>query len=118
MKTQVKILIALLIIVPGMASENTDADAKINNGLKKQCQYVVYGNGNDSSLYAGVMAGIPEDIRSSLAVKDTTAFSKYTTQSTMQLKACKNALKHITSDGFKNDYKKAVLKLTSAKYRF
>ncbi len=115
MKIQVKILIALLIIVPSMASENTDANAKINNGLKKQCQYIVYGKGNDSSFYAGVMAGIPEDIRSSLPVEDTTAFSKHTTQSTMQLKACKNALNYISSDGFENDYKMAVLKLVSAK---
>ena len=113
MKIQLKILIALLTIAPITASSN--ADTKIDNGYKKQCQYIVYGNGNDSSFYAGVMAGIPEDIRASLAVENTTAFSKFATLSTMQLKACKNALSHITSDGFENDYKMAILKLTSRK---
>ena len=113
MKTQVKILITLLTIV--LITTSANADTKTGNEYKKQCQYVVYGNGNDSSYYAGVMAGIPEDIRASLPVKDTTAFSKHTTQTTMQLKACKNALNHITSDGFENDYKMAVLKLIAAK---
>jgi len=113
MKTQVKILITLLSTVLLTASVN--ADAKIDDGYKKQCKYVVYGKGNDSSYYAEVMAGIPEEIRASLSAKDTTAFSKHTTRTTMQLKACKYALHHISLDGFENDYKMAVQKLITSK---
>lgn len=106
MKTQLKILMAILMITPITAS----AGDKTNTRLKKQCQYIVYGNGEndpfDDTYLFGIIEGIvfmiPSDERSDYArVKKTI----------IREKACKEALNNISKHGFQGDFKIQALKV-------
>ena len=107
MKTQLKILMALLILLPITAS----ADYTLDIGLKKECQYVVYGNGMESKIYSTYLAGMISGVTFMIPLKDRTTFGKNADVRTKQLKACQNALNNISADGFEADFMWEVSKL-------
>jgi len=111
MKEFTCIFAGLLIFFPNTLS----ADQRIDEILKRQCQYLVYISGStkgmDDSLLAGIIRGmgyvIPEEDRSNLYQNKNI--------DTIKLKACKNALQKSTSNGFESAYNLEVYKLLSNK---
>ncbi len=107
MKTQLKIFMALLILLP----ITVFAGHTLDGGLKKECQYLVYGNGTENRIFSSYLAGVISGIMFTTSLKDRTAFGKNADVRTKQLKTCQNALNNISADGFKVDFMWELSKL-------
>lgn len=111
---QFKILITLLTIM--LLTTSVSADAENDNFMKKQCQYLVYGNGSSDSFMYGTMVGILEGITFTIKLDERTDFVKDAAAATIILKACQNTFNNITEDGFFTDFKTQVVELSNKKY--
>lgn len=105
------ILIALLTLLPLTATAE-----EIDNILKKQCQYEVYGNGEKDFLTGSYMLGIVSGIDYITSKKDKTIFANKSSYTIISSKACQNALNNISSNGFLNDFRWQATKLISTEY--
>ena len=109
---------SLLILVASSLAvlPSTVLADSIDNMMKKQCQYNVYGNGTTSNSSSSYLSGIIVGINSMIDSKDRTEFSKKSNPGIISDKACQNALNNISSNGFSNDYLWEAIKLISKKY--
>jgi non-ribosomal peptide synthetase component E (peptide arylation enzyme) len=112
MKTQLKMILATLAILSTATS--AIASSEWDATLKKQCQYMVYGNGTDDKNAAMYLAGLTTGIRSMIPKRE----KKIATIPTVKVEACKYALSNIGKNGFLLDYKSAVLKLSSVNPKY
>ncbi|MDB2562195.1 hypothetical protein N9X61_01175 [Sulfurimonas sp.] len=81
-----KLIIATMVLV-GLAP-TVSADM-IDDGIKKQCQYIVYGNGSDNSLIDMMMIGIVAG--HSFKTTNLTDFAQKATRNQLVELACKEA---------------------------
>lgn len=104
-----KILIAILTMATLITSANADAQAEINEDLKKQCQYLVYGNGENNvfvvmymyGVTAGMIAMLTEDEVSDYVIKKTPSRE-------IVYKACQSALTNTEKLEFQTIFKLEV----------
>ena len=107
-----KIILISLSLIPA----SLIADFTLDNGIKKECQYHLYGNGVRNDIYSGYVAGIIDGILYTTYEKYQTSFAKHAKTGTIVNKACQNALLNISADGFLNDYKWEVSKLVDTRF--
>ena len=123
----IKILIALLLIAPAASAtdkiqilkqiadvytelntptEQLQMSRKIDEALKKQCQYVVYGYWEDNEpIWDGYLIGVIDGMLFLMKDSDKTDFAKKSTWGTMKATACKAALSNGSTNGFRFDYR-------------
>lgn len=83
----------------------------IDDGLKKQCQYIVHGNGSTDLQYNAYLLGVVSGIQHmTIEITDYGEISSYADK---RHKVCKNALSNIGKSGFDSDYKREATKLIS-----
>jgi len=104
-----------MIIFTVLAS-NISADEKINNALKKQCDYLVNGNGSNIEAYNTYLLGIVTGMKYVIPADEAKEYGKNTTAGEIKIKACENTLVHTTSLGFELDYLRETLMLFSTRY--
>jgi len=97
-------IITMFMFTPVSASE-------LDNGLKKECQYIAIGTGNSDTQYNAYLLGVISGIQ--YMTKDITDFAKVSSFTEKRHKACKNALNNAGSSGFDVDYKREAVKLIS-----
>ncbi len=112
MKTQLKMILATLAIASTATS--AIASSEMDAALKKQCQYIAYGNGTDDKNAAMYLAGLTTGIRSMIPQRE----KKVSTIIKVKAEACKYVLSNPEKHGFLMDYKWAVLKLSSVNPRY
>jgi len=112
MKAQLKMILATLAML-SMAT-SAIASSEWDATLKKQCQYIAYGNGTDDKNAAMYLAGLTTGIRSMIPRKE----KKVSTITEVKVEACKYVLNNIEKNGFLLDYKWAVLKLSSVNPKY
>ncbi len=100
MKTKLTIVMAFLTIIPITLSANN-----IDTGIKKQCQYLVYGNGSEDIYLNLFMSGIVTGIDFMIDKQDKSTFSKNSNNGVLVYKTCQNTLNDISSSGFLIDFK-------------
>ena len=111
MKVLMWMFILFLIIMP----VTTSADTRIDEILKRQCQYLEYVNGSIKGMDDSLLAGIVRGIGYVIPTVDQTNLYKNSDVDMIKFKACQNALKHTTIKGFESDYKFEAYKLISTK---
>ena len=104
LKTFIAFMITLLMPALANASE-------LDNGLKKECQYIVIGTGNSETQYSAYLLGVISGIQH--MAKNITEFANISSFTEKRHKACENALKNTGSSGFDLDYKREAAKLIS-----
>ena len=105
MKTKLMILMTFLAV----SSINVSASTEINNALKKQCDYLVNGNGKNIEAYNTYLLGVITGMKYVIPAEEAKQYGK-------NAKACENTLNHMTSLGFELDYLRETLILFSTRY--
>ena len=118
MKIKLIILMALLIVPITTAFAVTVSVEDAHTDFKKYCQYIVYGNGSDSDIYAGIAMGIiyTTDFYTPREEKTSLAWKADTDTDTIRYEACKNTLNSMNKNGFLNDFMWQTAKVLSTKY--
>ena len=109
-KITITVILMCILNVSLLEASSADSD------LKKQCQYDIYGNGKADYYSIGKMMGIIEGLMYLTDSKDKEEFAKSANFGTISDKGCQNALKNISENGFKADYKWELTKLISKKF--
>ena len=93
------------------------AGKEIDETLKNQCRYIVYGNleGENNDQAAGYLLGFVQGIEYTTDKADLTEFFTSRNYRMIIERSCENALKKSTEKGFQTDYKREAYKLISAK---
>lgn len=112
MKAQLKIFMAILITI--LMTSPINASNFVDNKLKIQCQYLVYGEGKPNDFYNMYLMGVISGIQYMIA--DPTEFTYNAKDGVKVNKACQNALKNIGENGFASDFKWQATKLMSKEY--
>lgn len=112
MKTKLMILITFLAVL----SINVSASTEINNALKKQCDYLVNGNGENIEAYNTYLLGVVTGMKYVIPAEEAKQYGKNTKAGEIKIKACENTLNHMTSLGFELDYLRETLMLFSTRY--
>ena len=81
-----KIILAITLVFTSVYAN------KLNNGLKQQCQYMVYGSGKRNKFFTGIMIGIIEGHNFHVDKKNKTDFILKATHGQIIERACKEAL--------------------------
>ena len=106
---------AILMGLSSVASANI-----VDDGIKKQCQYLVYGNGSNDNGVNMVMVGIVMGQTYRTDTENKTQFSNNATFSQVSNRACKEAVNDNSADSFSNKYQWGVsvtIAKEYAKYR-
>lgn len=98
MKLFIALLTSMLLITTANAESHHDI------GIKKQCQYLVYGNGVHSSEATIYMNGIIIGIISMIPKEDATDFGMKSDTNDIKYKACQRALVNTEAFGFRKLY--------------
>ena len=112
MKTKLLIIMTLLTVL----TINVSASTEINNAIKKQCNYLVNGKGNNIEAYNTYLLGIVTGMKYVIPASEAKEYGKITIGGDIKIKACENTLKHMTSLGFELDYLRETLILFSTRY--
>ncbi|CAA6809120.1 MAG: Unknown protein [uncultured Sulfurovum sp.] len=112
MKNKPMTLLLFIIVL----SMNVSANVKIDNALKKQCDYLVNGNGNNIEEYNTYLLGLITGMKYVIPAEEAKQYGKVTTAGKIKTKACENTLNHMTSIGFELDYLRETLTLFSTRY--
>lgn len=105
-----KLKIFIAFIITNMMLITVHA-SELDNGLKKECQYIVIGTGNTDTQYSAYLLGVISGIQ--YMSKNITDFAKVANFTEKRHKACKNALNNTSSAGFDSDYKREAAKFIS-----
>lgn len=105
---RLKIFTAFIIIAMMLISVNA---SELDNGLKKECQYIVIGTGNSDTQYNAYLLGVISGIQ--YMTKNISEFARDSSFTEKRYKACENALSNAGSSGFDMDYKREAVKLIS-----
>ncbi|GEM_PF-2652054 len=92
-----KKLVLVLFLVGNLFGGN------ISENIKKGCQYLIYGNGEDDSLARVYMFGVIDATSYALDKDKMTKHSKSNSIDISKL-ACKEALNENSSESFKNKF--------------
>ncbi len=114
MNTPLKISIALSII---FLPHSLFAGKEIDETLKNQCKYIVYGNmeGANNDQASGYLLGFVQGIEYLTEKADLTEFFRSRNYRMIIERTCENTLKNSTEKGFQLDYKREAYKLISIK---
>jgi hypothetical protein len=114
MNSPLNIFIALTIII---LPNSLFAGKEIDNTLRDQCKYTVYGNleGSNNDQAAGYLLGYVQGIEYMTDKTDLTEFFTSRNYRMIIERSCENALKNSTEKGFQLDYKREAYKLISIK---
>ncbi len=85
-----KLLIALLTAT--LLATTVNASSKINENIKKQCQYLVHGNGVNNFNVGMYMYGIISGIVAMSDLSEASEFAKTAERHDISYKACQRAL--------------------------
>jgi hypothetical protein len=113
-----KDLIKISIIASIMGIPNTlGAAQEIDETLKNQCKYILYGNlqGSNNDQADGYLLGFIQGVEYLTARTDLTEFFTSRNYRMVKERACENALKKGTEKGFQADYQLEAYKLISIK---
>ena len=110
----IKITLATLII---LLPKTVFAGQEIDETLKSQCKYILYGNlqGSHNDQAEGYLLGFVQGLEYMTAKEELTEFFTSRNYRMIIERACQNALKHPTKKGFQKDYKFEAFKLISTK---
>jgi hypothetical protein len=114
MNSLLNIFIALLIM---MLPNSVFAGTEIDEMLKNQCKYIVYGNmeGANNDQADGYLLGFVQGIEYVTDKADLTEFFTSRNYRMVIERSCENALKNNTRKGFQTDFKLEAYKLISVK---
>ena len=114
MNSPLNTFIALSIII---LPNSLFAGKEIDETLKNQCKYIVYGNleGTNNDQASGYLLGFVQGIEYITDKADLTEFFTSRNYRMIIERSCENALKNSTEKGFQEDYKLEAHKLISEK---
>jgi len=93
------------------------AGKEIDEMLKNQCKYIVYGNleGANNDQADGYLLGFVQGVEYITDKAEQTEFFTSRNYRMIIERSCENALKYSTEKGFQIDYKREAYKLISIK---
>ena len=112
MKTKLMIFMTIFAVL----TINVSASTEINNALKKQCDYLVNGNGENIVAYNTYLLGVVTGMKYVIPAKEAKEYGKTALAGDIKIKACENTLNNMTSLGFELDYLRETLMLFSTRY--
>jgi len=100
MKTYIKILTALLTLTLQTTTANAEGDSEVDEIIKKQCQYIVYGQGQGDELANTFLVSIVLEKQFMVRVEEESDFAKKASIAEINHKACESALTNTEKSSF------------------
>ncbi len=105
-----KILMTLLTVTALITTVHAEKD-HLSEEITKQCQYIVFGNGENNLLTDIYMLGIVSGIGFTINEEDASEYAKNSNKIEIKHKACQSALTNTMKYNFETIYRYEVMQL-------